>query len=256
MKFADLRIAACQNLLQTYVELGTAAGARPVEETAGFRAYASLTVHPICNFAIDLDLSPHAARQLAEIATEKPSFCVYRSPSDKPEHIDEVLERAGFERAYSLTMMIADGQIRNESIGLQRVNDPGERVEVARFMTDQFFSRQNEAFRRVVSDATASADSLSLYQAWSGRQRVACVMLSEGEVLGLYNLCVHPTFRGIGWGISTVQSVLSLAAKTKRHVTLQCEPRLQSWYEHLGFEVIGAIDVFDLAERRKRDILL
>ena len=80
-------------------------------------------------------------------------------------------------------------------------------------------------------------------------------MLSRDEVLGLYNLCVHPGFRGLGWGTSIVQATLSLAYRMGIPVTLQCEPKLVPWYEHLGFEAVGSVDVYDLAELRKADII-
>ncbi len=255
LNLLDLRQAACQNLSSTYIQLGLAAGATQLVDTEGFTACVSSLRHPICNFALDLDLNPWACTRLAELAVDHESLCVYHGPADKPVHAAELLERSGFQNAYRLAIMVAEGRPSSEVIDIQKVEDDVERMSLARFMSDQFFGRQRDSFRKRIAEATAGARGLDLYEVLTGRQRVAGVMLADESMMGLYNLCVHPGFRGLGWGVSTVQAVLGLAYELRKNVTLQCEAKLEVWYRHLGFETIGSIEVYNLAEKRRAVII-
>jgi ribosomal protein S18 acetylase RimI-like enzyme len=255
LNLAGLRDLARSNLATTYLALGQATGGTDLLQDEGFVACLSSTPHPICNFAIDLHLDPWSVRRLASIAAERQTFFVYQMPSDRPDHTTGLLERSGFRRGYELRVMFSERAQAATTVELVPARTSVERLELAKFMTDQFFPRQNLPFRRLITSATAKAEELSLFGVWSGSQRVATLMLCDGPTLGIYNLCVHPSHRGLGWGTSVVSAVQSLAFRTDRQVTLQCEPRLEPWYKQLGFETIGTIGVYDLAEPHRADII-
>ncbi len=240
---------------ETYLSLGNAQTGASLIKDEGFTGCRAPIQHPICNFAIDLKLDPWSARRLAALAAEQRTFFVYNASSDQPEHVSELLERVGFRCNFELKMMIAEREEAPTSVELVRAETDVERLDLARFMSEQFFIRQNAAFKRIVADATARAHPMDLYAVWSGRQRVAAVMLMESESIGVYNLCVDPSVRGVGWGSATVQAILAMPTRRGRLVTLQCDTRLESWYDQLGFEKIGAVRVYDLAELKQADIL-
>lgn len=255
MNRTDLTRTTSENLYRTYLALGLGVAGAELLEEPGFTACLAPVDHPICNFALRLDLDPTRARNLLKLRAQRPNLAVYCGPADRPEHAGELLERAGFTKTYSLSMMISEGGPSSESIELVPANDLAERLEIGRFMSDQFFHRQDAAFRRVVAEATARAVSLPIYSVFSGSQRIAAVMLSQDEAVGLYNLCVHPGFRGLGWGASIVAHAKDLAWCTGRPLTLQCETKLVPWYEQMNFETIGVVEVYDLAEPMKAVII-
>jgi GNAT superfamily N-acetyltransferase len=246
--------AASTNLIRTYFRLGRATpGARVLEEE-GFRACVGEFEHPICNFAADLDLSPWSARRLRTLASARGAFNVYALPGDQPGHLEEILVRAGFRKTYRLVQMVAEPLPAAYGIQVEEAKVQRERAEVARFMADQFFSRQPERFRRKVADATATATDLDLYGLFEREARLGAVMLCRSEgALGIYNLCVASPNRGRGRGGDLVRWCLAQAQDEL--VTLQCEPRLEGWYESLGFRSIGNVEVFGLSPEQVPDIM-
>jgi len=131
-----------------------------------------------------------------------------------------------------------------------------KRLEIAKFMTEQFFARQTESFRQRVASATADAAGLDLYELLSYGRTTGAVMLCPGDtVVGLYNLCVASVSRGIGLGKELTAWALSEAYKEGKLVTLQCDARLQPWYENMGFQSTGMIEVYTLSKGGRGDIM-
>lgn len=256
MTTLSLERSASQNLIGTYFRLGAATPRAQLWQEDGFRICTGDFEHPICNFAADLRLTPWSARRLVEIAINRPSFNVYVLPGDEPRHVRELLQSAGFRLGHCLVQMSAEPKYRPTSVSLKEAACPNERARVARFMVEQFFGRQPNLFRRRVADTTCAASELPLYTIEERGRILAAVMLSdEGNVVGMYNLCVSASLRGKGWGSELVHSVLNLAAARGKAVVLQCEPGLQSWYSNLTFSAIGDVAIHSLPKCHALDIM-
>jgi GNAT superfamily N-acetyltransferase len=249
--------AASANLTETYLRLGLAVPQAAVSEEEAFLLCEGPFDHPICNFATRLRLDPWSARRLRDLAAVRRSFNVYVLPGDEPEHVRELLARAGFNPAYRLVQMIAENPDPGPAIEPTLAATPEEKLSTAMFMGHQFFTRQNDAFRRRVASATANAEGMEIYQVEEKAQKVAAVMLCHTSgVLGVYNLCVASARRGRGIGTGVLNWTLALARETGRAVTLQCDARLEGWYSYWGFASTGMVDVYSLAKRKQDDIIL
>jgi ribosomal protein S18 acetylase RimI-like enzyme len=253
---SDIGHVASRNLTFTYFELGRATPGARVTSEDGFDLCLGSFEHPICNFAAGLKIDPWSARRLHDLAVRKRAFHVYSLPTDQPSHRGELLERVGFRQTYRLCQMICEPSSAPDAADLSHAKGYHERLRLTEFMVTQFFSRQPYGFRRQVSEATAAAESLELlYTEYRGRT-VGAVMLSDHDgMLGIYNLCVAPEHQSRGWGISIVAAVLERAARSGAPVTLQCEPKLESWYTKLGFRTIGLVDVYGLPKGTTVDII-
>ncbi len=256
-----LQLRATKNLLATYFELGLAAGSGEAWHDSGFRACLGDLDHPICNFAADLRLDPWSVRRLRALAASRGSFNVYVVPSDQPEHLVELLERAGFRKQFELVQMVAKPAAYRPigvkaTLELAEITDLKERFRLARFMSDQFFSRQTDLFRKRVATVTAQAKNLKLYSLGDAQSPKGGVMLSSAEgVLGIYNLCVSSAHRGNGIGAELVNWAMDQADGSDILPTLQCDQGLVPWYYHLGFQSVGLISVYTLCDDES-DVIL
>lgn len=243
--------AAAENMAGTYFTLGAATPSSRVWQDEGFKACLGEAPHPICNFAMNLDLTPWVARHLADIAERHPNFSVYLTPCDKPDHGNEILERAGFSSHFSLLQMIHTGEAP-KSPEFEPVEAIGNaaRVETADFMVGQFFSGQSGTFKRLISQATSSSPDLTLYSLFDRDRRIAAIMTYRAAgTLGIYNLCVEGSRRNRGIGSALVRFALEKAYRLGDRAILQCESRLVPWYRSLGFERAGDVMVFRLSNR-------
>ncbi len=256
MNLAHARHSASHNLAKTYFRLGETLPNARVWRDEGFTACEGDLAHPLCNFAAELQLDPWSARRLREFAESRPAFHVYLAPGDRPDHADELLERAGFVPCYELHMMAAVAVAGPEDASMEEAADLEERRRIARFMSDQFFMRHPQEFRRAISEATAMGEGLRLFRIKEGPQIVAAVMVCESPgIVGLYNLCVAPAWRERGYASRLVNAILNLASQGDGPVALQCEERLTEFYRRLGFQPIGKVSVFVPPSARKAAIL-
>jgi ribosomal protein S18 acetylase RimI-like enzyme len=256
MTLEDMRIGASENLLRTYFSLGLAIPNTTMITEQGFKACLGEFDHPICNFAADLRLDPWSAKQLSSLAANKKSFNVYSLPGDTPDHLGELLRRCDFRVSYRLVQMVAEPSGRHHGPHVVAAESHAKRLDIAWFMTEQFFGRQTEAFRRRVAQATCDASALQLYELLAYGRMCGAVMLCPGDhVIGLYNLCVASISRGLGLGKELTGWALSEAYKQGKMVTLQCDTRLQPWYENQGFRATGTIDVYTLSKGGRGDII-
>lgn len=246
---------ASANLIHTYLRIGGATANAAISEEEGFFLCSSALEHPLGNFAVGLQIDPWSSRRLQEVAASKPYFNVYSNPTDRPEHRNELLARAGFSLSYRLTHMVAEPLDGDESPFMSPV-EPDQRKEVAEFMSNQFFARRPLDFREVVSQATARGEGLELY-ACSERNKIrGAVMVSEASrILGGYNLCVASSLRGIGIGSRIAKWLREEAGKRGLSVAIQCEAYLEPFYFAQGFEPCGFVDVFTLAGSRDAAII-
>jgi len=256
MTIEEIHTGASDNLLRTYFSLGLAIPNSTKIEEAGFRACLGEFDHPICNFAARLRIDPWSAKQLATLAANRKSFNVYALPGDSPRHLSELLRRCDFRVSYRLVQMIAEPVHRHYGPHVIRADSAAKRLNIAQFMTDQFFGRQTENFRRRVAQATTDAVELELYELIAYDRVSGAVMLCPGDhVIGIYNLCVASISRGLGLGKELTSWALSEAFSQGKMVTLQCDARLQPWYEAQGFRATGMIDVYTLSKGGRGDII-
>lgn len=248
--------AAARNLIGTYFTLGSATqGAKLISEP-GFRACVGPLEHPICNFAADLSLSTHSAGRLQDLAISRPSFNVYELPGDEPQNVSSMLSELGFQKGHQLRIMVADPANCASANELILAESASERRQVAAFMAEQFFSRQDARFRRRVEETTSAASTLSLYKFVEKGKIIAASMISdESGLFGIYNLCVASACRGCGWGSEMLRAILSLGARYGKGLTLQCEPGLEVWYAERQFRSVGSVQIHSLPKSYALDIM-
>jgi ribosomal protein S18 acetylase RimI-like enzyme len=255
MTIGENKVASSQNLIQTYLRLGLAIEGATWTREQGFNLCLGELDHPICNFAADLNLDPWSARKLEKIAHTKPNFNVYVATGDRPDHYDEILRMAGFTSVYRLLQLVAQPSVTNGSAEV-KLCGPREREPVSQFMVNQFFAQRSAQFRLAIARATATAPDIELYRLEDRSKPIAAVMLSEAAgVLGCYNLCVAPAYRGRGFGTSVVKWMLEQAANRGLQATVQCEGHLEGWYRALGFERAGWLQVYRLSKEPSFDII-
>lgn len=198
---------------------------------------------------------------MRSVAVGSPHFATYLLPGDKPSHTHELLTRVGFASSHRLIQLVSErpepGAPFDRLPEPRRADGRRARAAIADFMGKQFFGRQSESFRLEAAAATIDADSLGLYSVEERGRIHAAVMLSDvGGILGIYNLCVASALRGRGLGSGLLSWVLAQARETGRPVTLQCDPKLEAWYNYLGLVSSGLVEVYSLPKSEVDDIIL
>jgi GNAT superfamily N-acetyltransferase len=242
----EARDLSAANLIETYLALAKPMPDATIYRSDSFSYCIGDYPHPICNFGIVTEPDPEAVREAARLGKERPFFNLYHPNADPSKA--EPFYRFGFDIAYRLVEMMAPPDPIGSSTELVPAIGDSDRFHIASFMTDQFFSSHSHELRRRIAAATASASGLSLQTlSLLPDFPTAAVMLHEvGESLGLYNLCVQPAFRRQGNGQKVVEWVRSKAYQAGKPVVLQCDPRLQDWYERLGFDAVGDLEVWTI----------
>lgn len=257
MTESELIAAASGNLRQTYISLGLAVPETQAVSDECFEGCIGPMDHPVCNFALNLNLDPWAVGRLRDLARWGEGFNVYSLPDDRPVHRAELLERQKFRLNYRLVMMVADPDDPGAFPDLLQASTFRDRLQVAEFMAAQFPGRQSAAYRSEIAQATTRAEDLELYEFTERNQRTAAVMVSRScGVLGIYNLCVAAGKRGRGIGTALLAWVRATARNAGMPVSLQCDQTLASWYELSGFRRIGFVDVYSLDKTEWPDIMV
>ncbi|MEZ0327557.1 MAG: hypothetical protein ACAH95_16785, partial [Fimbriimonas sp.] len=193
------RSPATENLAETYFSLGLAVAGAKRHEEIGFSCCLGSLPHPICNFALNLNLDPWSVQRLREIASSSRDFQVYHAPGDTPEEPDSLMRRAGFMPSYRLVQMVAE-PAQSSSVHVLEAETEDDRTELARFMIDQFFAHQHSSFRRIVTQATADS-GLDIRAIKDGNEITAAMMLCQTDAsIGVYNLGVRSAKRNRGIG--------------------------------------------------------
>ncbi len=251
----DLYPALSQNLEKTYWSIAKGIlGTENVTGT-GWKAVTNAFEHPICNFAFCEDGKKIDTEALVKLAGARPFFNVYviRYGTGEGAYVD--LDRAGFVRVYSLAVMTNAKAGTGAAGKLRFAPTAMDRHRLADFMMWQFFSTQSANIRDRIAQATVRSAELQLYDLERPdiRERpVAAVMLHRTDsVLGLYNLCVSVPYRSRGFGSSIVFAVEQLAMQERVILELQCDPALIDWYQALGLEQVGAVDVYGLQKSHR-----
>jgi len=246
----SLALRVRQNVLATYLAIGRTFPGAVVRETEPFVLLLSDLNHPSGNFAARLSLDPWSAADLRRIAASRDSFQVLALSEDAPEHLTELLRRAGFAVVHRLVSMIARPHDGKSEIGMAYCTEWEERLDAGRFIAEAFFSREPAPIRQAMAEAVAIAPSLAVHSHISRERIVAAVTLArDADVLGIYNLCVAPSQRGKGIGTSIVRWCLAQASHEGLPACLQCTPALEPWYARLGFTRSSAITVWSLSKK-------
>lgn len=247
-----------ENLCHTYLGIGRVAPGADVGSGRGFVYCRCDFPHPIGNFGILLEASDVAIDALADRAEGRPAFHIYAPTHLGDDDLARRLARKGFRGGYRLCMMLAKPNRTGcdarfpPGIFLHQAETVEARDRVARFMGEQFFARHGEEVVRQLAATTTAAPHV-LWYAERGHTMVGAVMISRSErALGIYNLCVGPAHQRRGIGAAIVAQVLRLAEKIGKSVVLQCDGSLERWYEKLGFETVGEVQVAALDQRRPR----
>lgn len=248
--------AGAENLVETYLRLGQAIPGTVLWETDAFIGCEGTFPYAAANFVVARKLDPWAARRLQEHAARCRSFYAYVLPGEQAVHHRELLSRAGFERAYRLAMMVAERPLPGD-FPLRTAETLADRLVVAEFMVNQFFTDQSPSFRQCLAAATARAEGPSLHYIAEREQILGAVMLSPGgSDWGVYNLCVAPSRRNRGIGGNILLGALALAQARGSLVTLQCSPSLEDWYKCRGFAAIGWVDAYYSPKTNRDTIIL
>lgn len=233
------------NLAETYQALGFATQCAQALEGAGFVGCTGAFPHPICNFAIVSSGSRASVNELRAAAEGHPGFHIYVSTAVGSPAGGRMLIGAGFKLVHRLVQMASMPGGEPVPLPLQAADLLEPRRRIARFMMVQFFSRHPGWIRDRVCEATAAAQGLDLYATQQGRELIGAVMLRPNpQSIGLYNLCVAAMERGRGFGSEIVKMVQRHATVSQLPVILQCNQELEPWYERLGFQQVGSVDVF------------
>jgi hypothetical protein len=243
---ASILRSAADNLEFTYLSIGRATPGAIVSHGAGYSACVCEFGHAVGNFAIVRGGTRESAKELLELAEAAESFNIY-SPPEAPESAARHLRSAGFEQTWRLSQLVASGKVAEGITQFELVEDE-RRLEVARYMADQFFFRQKASVREVIAKATAHS-GLELLRIVHKGSPVGAVMIAQiAGLLGVYNLCIEADLRGRGFGSEAMKGMLALSARRGCDVVLQCDVSLVPWYSSLGFREAGSVDVYGLGK--------
>lgn len=246
MSRGQLAHAPWLNLSGAYLELAHHVESSAIHREERFTCCLGEVQHPICNFAMELKLDEEAAATLASIASQRKCFNVYSDPSEWSAMNSQLLRKAGFRQTHNLSMMVSDVASADPA-QLIRTTAATDRTEIAEFMVAQFFPGHSRATLQALSRALVASPAMDLYGLFCDQLLVGSVMLfRHAGVLGLYNLCVAQPHQGRGFGSSIVSACQALAAQMDLALTLQCNRRLEKWYQSLGCRLVGVIDVYTL----------
>jgi GNAT superfamily N-acetyltransferase len=251
MNQGELYELALHNLTDTYMALGKAAGNGGIFDNAGLQGFASAFPHPISNFAVVQQMTPELASDLRSIVSSRLAFHVYIGASNNMRRSCSLLRKAGFRNTHTLFVMATRPGNDVGGLPLEKAETTQARADIADFMMSQFPSSYPEWIRHEVMRATAEAEGLDLYSFEPNRERIGAIMLRRNDsCVGLYNLCVAEPERSRGVGTMLVRMTQRVANRQKQPVILQCDRRLVSWYEHLGFRCVGKVEVFVSSQNR------
>ncbi len=237
------------NLVETYFKLASAIPGTESVQNESWTACRNSMDHASCNFGIITSSESMDAPELNEFIGNRNSFHIYSFCKDYvKDPADRWAKRMGYRHGsilIALAMQPKEIGVTS-SIKLEFAQSEGERNQIAEAIALQFFPRQTHAARRVIVAATAGS-GLPLAKIISDGESVGAIMLCRTNgAIGVYNFFVEQRFRGLGIGKQTMLAVAELARFEQCIVCLQCDLSLIEWYEILGFNEIGHVDIWVL----------
>lgn len=208
----------------------------------------SLQPYSFCNFVLDLTASgpkiEDACDQIKAWSASRPGLRVFSVSGDHEDWVPR-LRKLGFQPLHALKQLIWK-PMGNTSLGapLPPLEGEEERVEVSKFMVQQFFAMNEAPFRRVVVEATANAPHQLVAIRAQDSLAGAAMLSRTPSALGLYNVCVAPSLRRRGYGDALVRAAQAEAQVAQIPLVLQCDENLVRWYAKLGFQVFGEMQSF------------
>lgn len=240
-----------ENVIATYLALGSATKDSRIENTPEYTICRSTFRHPIANFAINLNTSEKGLEMLIKIANESPHFRIHQMSGDAVEDLGEKLRQNDLIRFHELAGMV----LRNppqKTQNLARLVPKNKVAEVTNFMVEHFFWGSPKPLKTELASIVASVDMLNqrFYAAKEGKNLVAAgTLVLTDNAVGVYNICVRTDRRRHGIGSEIVKQLSAIAVKEGRQVVLQCDPSLVSWYRKLGYEEIGKLVTWGKKEK-------
>lgn len=177
-------------------------------------------------------------------------FSWWVGPSDRPEDLSEVLNRAGLVLAEGELGMAAPlaglppVETAPQGLRIERVSQPGQVADFARIMAANWTPPDPEApaFYAAAAGLILRPDSpLRLYVGYLEERPVATAELClAGGVAGLYNILTLASERRRGFGMAlTARPLLDARAEGVRTAILQASEEGQRIYTRLGFRPSG-----------------
>jgi hypothetical protein len=198
--------------------------------------------HSIGNFALNFrgdDLPEKAVLK----AFANPHFRLFFMDGDSPIDLSDRAEAEGLRMRYELTGMGLSRLRGNERLELLRAKDADDARNVAAFMADTFFWQSPRASRHRLAQIMCSCFPRHEFYSLLDDHGIAAAgtLTLDGEVIGLYNLCVRHDLRSQGLGTRLTTELSRLAQPRADHVVLLCGEDLIPWYARIGYEKVGSL---------------
>jgi len=244
--------ASQENIFASYEHIALRVpGSRKIESKY-FDAVVCNRPFSFCNFALNLKATPDELPmvnvELAKLTVLHPSLRLV-VPDSPDQHCAKAdFEQCGYHLNFSLKIMACTEPLPEpaKNLSIIEAESAQQRLHFCEFAFLQFFRYSDNTFRRLGALATAESDH-RIFGIYDEQALVASMMLVETErSVGIYNLCVHPTKRGRGYGKSLVYLASQLADSRNRHLVLQSGPESERFYKRLKFEEFGELNSFTL----------
>lgn len=251
----DPLTAALENLCKTYMAIGQEVRGCQSYALSGLQGVVGPVNHAIGNFGVSIRPDRTSAFEAWRLARDHPNFIVYAGRNPEDPNRDPWLVDRGFEKVHQQNVMVAGPRVLEKTSSnfcVLPVQTRESRLDVTEFVARQFFGHVAPAIRDEVARALGRAGDLDIFATWDAlepktlRNLLGAYSLVEGDVMGIYNLCVDAPLRGRGIGSIMVQKLFE--SRPNRHISLQCDEPLVKFYERLGFRHFGWVSVYALPE--------
>jgi hypothetical protein len=245
---------AIDNLQATYLAVGGQGEGAWLERWPGGVACLSRLHHPVSNFAVIRSLSRKQAESLRGILKDRRQFNAYLMPCLDQETSRTALASVGFRVAGQLQVMVSSSDAPQPEFEPVLSDNFERRMDVARFMAQQFFASHSANLRESIALATARSE-VELFADRDGPLKCAAMVSQGTGSSGIYNLCVAHSERDKGYGSAMLLALRSRAGRAGKTATLQCEPKLEPWYLDRGFRTVGSISIMTLDRKASQAIM-
>lgn len=174
-------------------------------------------------------------------------------PAASAPGLAKLFEDRGYERRYCYSWLVADqpaAALRDEAaapgIEVRAVQSRSEAQAFFDVLQSAYSEELESGYSRAFEQLESSSPEADVahYLAWSGSKPVAVGSSLRGiageasGVTGLYNLAVHPKWRGRGLGLLLTRLRLREARHRGHLALMQTERKaLDSWRRRLGFQL-------------------
>ncbi len=234
------------NLVETYLKLAQAIPGTETVQSQNWTACRNPMDYASCNFGIITSAETMESPELENFIGNRNSFHIYSFCNDfVKDSVDGWATRMGYRHGsilIALAMQPKEAEVA-PTVKLEFAVSESERSQIAEAIALQFFPRQTRAARLVIVAATAGSGLPLAKIVFEGEVVGAVMLCRTNGAIGLYNFFVEQRFRGRGIGKQTMLAVAELARIEQCILCLQCDLSLYDWYERMGFNEIGHVDI-------------